>query len=437
MSGRVEGDRPVSDWNEMLSHSLKGHEYFYANNLGEVRIFASANEARTSHFSHRLSLDKIIDITTTKLNACSSDQELETTNRNLHLLIEKKRYQIAHPSAKEKVLRQIFRSRLGEQESRLAKAQESALPHLDIISKDVASELTDHSGRSSRLVRSLHGTDGVYFVEVLNADTIFIIKSMPAPLHTVTADRFYRQFGFQVPQYSPVYYGSSLGKEIQWTIDRRQLPMDDPRKPGSNQDEARASFIAGVEKNRYVTALKLIKGTPFNQLTKDDAIAALEDEEILKAIGRMVFLDAVIGNGDRFCMQMNLGNIILLPKEERGKEGEMPIALIDHAYKNTDPLSARRIRKNLSDYQEGTLLQEQVFLFVKHLIKTDTTANINELSKKIYPLIRAGFDAARGEFLQKFSDRHKVNELFDIQGVAAESKPDPSLFISVVESLQI
>ncbi|MCE5317340.1 MAG: hypothetical protein LLG04_08250 [Parachlamydia sp.] len=154
------------------------------------------------------------------------------------------------------------------------------------------------------------------------------------------ADKFYKIFGFSIPEYCALNTQSALGKAFCQRIEDAQV---------SRKVRNQARMVSETKSLAHLVVMSKIEATPFNQLEKDRVVQIFianvkSYPTVFRSLGRMLFLDTFCKNVDRLNWETcNTGNFLL---DLTRLQEENPVCLIDHDFELHRPF-VRNIEKNV------------------------------------------------------------------------------------------
>lgn len=316
----------LTQWSQLVQSNAP----IYVND-NQIRVFDTPQEAQAQGFS-RMSLMKIISISGEIMRSEPKNSQLIESLENL---LAKK---IEH--LKDTTLKKLCRGILAkEHESLFAKAEQmSAIAPVNLVTPELSHMVMEQIGVADRLFRSRDGRFGVFYLQNPLIEDAVIFKFPADPTKHIVADRYYKKLGYSTPEYSAIHWDTAEGRAVRQCLENL---LDTLQRGGNTQDQSAEELEEQKQSLRlqlnspYCTVMKTVDGMSLRQVALDEGPELLGDENFMQSIGKILFYDAVIGNGDRLLVSCNLGNIILV---EDGS-GERKLALIDHDYKlnsNTD-----------------------------------------------------------------------------------------------------
>lgn len=149
-----------------------------------------------------------------------------------------------------------------------------------------------------RIKRSEEGLEGVYFVR--DGTDQIVLKPL-VETGTVEYASLFMELGMRLdaPQSRTYSKHSPQGQEIARLFATK--PIENEKKPG----EAKAQ----IDNANYWLVMNTVRGKSIQKLDDAEATEFINNDEALKALGRIMVADAFLGNEDRLVgMQVNLGN---------------------------------------------------------------------------------------------------------------------------------
>lgn len=295
--------------------------------------------------------------------------------------------------------------------------QTISITQINVISDEMSARLDNQLKVANSVFRSDLGVNGVYYLHLpvrYNTQNPMILKLPPEdPNQHILADRFLRHFGFVTPHYSAVHQDTPLGMRAYTTLERLGNEYYE-------QAEENNPLPRQFTQRHYMTVMEMIPGTALSHLHLNDGRALLRDPGILQSIGEIMFLDAFMGNVDRF-YQNNLGNCMLLGNNRTDSFGRR-LAVIDHDYLLTNSRRASNIEIFKSTVGTNTII-EAVASSLK-ITYNDEKADPAEIGAHI----RAGMVKMREQFLKTFSDDGAIYKLLELPNSPSLGKAEPQYF---------
>jgi hypothetical protein len=146
--------------------------------------------------------------------------------------------------------------------------------------------------------RSEEGLEGVYFVR--DGTDQVVVKPLADTATVEYASRFMEQgMGLDAPQSRTYSKLSTEGREITRLFTTK--PIQNEKKPGEAKTQ--------IDNANYWLVMSTVRGTSIQKLDDAEATKFINDDDALKAVGKIMVADAFLGNEDRLVgMKANLGN---------------------------------------------------------------------------------------------------------------------------------
>lgn len=427
----------LTAWNALLTEHAKaktgvsqGHQFLYINSDHEVALFQNKAAAKSAGFQ-KVSFAKVLEICAEKMKDCTDANALYETTKSLKTLVYKKACQLENESLKAK-FNNVFKQKDRSVEiDAVRKLISEMAPTLELMEPQMSERLATELRETYAIVRSRDGEKGVYYLQTSQSHSL-ILKLPYDPMSHIIADRFYRKFGFTTPRYAAISKETPLGREAHEKVQAEgekflQEQLDKVRKskdyqPGGALESKltiQLQFLRQHLKHPYVTVMETVEGASFKLTRADDKVTLLQNEDFLESLGRMIFLDAVIGNGDRLSkFTCNTGNFMI---SESGK-----LQLIDHDY-NLVASSFTRIGQDVTDLLSGSSL-ETIIGSLLNMIPGEKPGK-----EKLAPFIQKGIAQAAQQLIDVFKDHAAVYEFLDSPEIKTQETRDPKLFFSILD----
>jgi DNA-binding transcriptional MerR regulator len=278
---------------------------------------------------------------------------------------------------------------------------------------------------TTHITRSDTGTDGVYFLDGRHPDTNLLILKVYSesdrPMDEVIADRFFQCFGFVTPQYRAIHKDSPIGslacKKLQ------ELVLSRNQNQLNRQQQRRQQHLEKcMAEDSMITIMLRIPGKPFGELTysnESELEAKVCNANVLRALGEMIFLDAVIGNVDRLKENdINLGNFFLLDQVSDSSDMK-PIALLDHGYGLKYLVLLRKACKDVDLFlakDAKVKLKKIMSYFFNALWENKLSdSNLEKLTQNSLDHLYTGIRIAADSLVTQFEDNEEaIQPIFEV-----------------------
>jgi hypothetical protein len=410
----------LEGWNTLVGQMLDsqqeavkkdGRKYIYLN--PRENEIALGREKEVSSSFKKLSYEKIIRISISKLPPYLSEDQVLETQKNINRIFSTK-----ETTTLSKKFFSIFSS----------SSIGSKLPiEIAMNHRAVLGELARTLPEAVQILRSLAGQTGIYFLHHTDySETPLALKLMPHPITHLIADHFYRKLNFSTPLYTAFPRESELGQLALKKLE--DLALNDLREKHHMAENSQEAEIYGgkirqlehqLKSTQHIMVMKYVPGTTFAELPVDELMKALTQEKILLDIGAMIFLDVLLHNTDRMHPERsnNLDNLLLQPE---ASEERRSIALIDHDFKvNSENWTT--IAETLVKLAKGELTEkiiDNLCTSINIKLKDDpvTAENYQESLKKddkIRFFLQAGFRKGAHSLLQACKDSEVLPALLN------------------------
>lgn len=394
LSGEIERSRDVIAY---------GHKFVYINDESKLRLFSSEAEASRAGFNTQLGLDSIMRMSeqlTPRLNYQSQHRLAKAITTLSQRNITNKTNAFAEKSPVTSFFSRIVSTlkpstEIENQTVSFAKSIDPATT--SSIAPSVMDRLHDFLPLAETAIRSNGGMMGVIFVGGNGNCEVFKLAGNSG--NSICADRLLTGMGFNTPREGAISSEHPLGVMIRSTISNKLPPAVDPRFAESIGlaliPQVRRQLAKLDEQPALITHMNMIQGTSFGSVPLLQAEQILQNREALNEIGRMIFLDAFMGNDDRIglefnkdnvaiCSSFNLDNFMLNIEADRVENGYF--SLIDSDFKldqYTFPFAQDRVStlldpaESLDRFFDGMLTKMQHIRSEDLLLRARTELRIS------------------------------------------------------------
>lgn len=444
--------------------TYQGHSFHFINKDGEIKTFANIEQAEKSGFK-KIKFQDVVKISQQILNrndSANTNFKIGTSLKELGVWREKKmeaKYQSALHTLNPKVI-------LKKSEIKEAKALAKALGAYKPASPAELKNLDNAIKTAKPLTRSRGGIHGVLFLKS-DASSPLVCKLVKDPDAICFSERLFTQMGFHTahPYFIPVKdetpysqaligmagdFRKGLGSKLDIFNDlekkiadrEKKIPekdrASDPELQELNKRKADLSQEIPEVKRQYegmrlqikaashVQVAGFVQGTSFAEMTPIRFQEALSDNQFLKELGKMVLLDAFLGNDDRIQpwapKQINMGNIMGVGPERTGSGWR--VALIDNQSKLQSVEACNISKAALEGIFEGkhnSSVEKYVDLLISQAIIKNGNKPVNLDRENMIKQMNEGVREAAKQVTESLSGDRQLQTLVETSGAVPDT----------------
>lgn len=284
--------------------------------------------------------------------------------------------------------------------TRIRRQQLTALSELPRVDHEMVNSVAlDSFIRSIEYSNLPSRTTSNLVIVVLISDAIFFCKKIKDPIPFTVANSLLREEGFPVAETRIFNMNTTTSTQMALKLTQTINQTATPGSP-SNADRweqnLRNRWNHEAPTHPYLLVSSKVPGTPFNFIASDLLCLFLRNRTFYDQIGKMIFLDALLGNRDRLNeTTCNGGNFLII--EEQGR---ISLGLIDHTI-DVSPLRSEEYKERLRNYLSGLNMEETVEkLLENHRIPHRPFFGISR--NNIKNRLKKGLKRAAAEFIRRY-----------------------------------